>query len=222
MNGDLEFWEVDMEPGTVLDGVEVWGDLGLSRSADPAGTRDVEESIVIRATEERARALEDVEGVIRVRSWSETEGDGVTESEDGALTMWIVNGGRVDLLDVNHLPRREDFGTEWIAVEAHSATEAFGQARAHDEGGWADFGTAAFAAAYRGGAMSLPGDDLVGTAEIAQRAGVQQATVQAWTERHSSFPEPCRDLAMGRLWWWSDIAAWLAIPRRPGRRPRSA
>ena len=58
---------------------------------------------------------------------------------------------------------------------------------------------------------------LVGVCEIASRAGVRPDTVQAWRRRHPSFPEPTAVLALGPVWEWSDVAAWLAVPRRPGR-----
>lgn len=64
---------------------------------------------------------------------------------------------------------------------------------------------------------ALPDDVLVGVTEIAERAGVRPDTVHAWRARHATFPAPAEDLAMGPVWWWSDVAAWLAIPRRPGR-----
>lgn len=150
MSDKAQTWCVDMEPGTALDlealGVEFWDDLRLSTSTLPdeyARGAEVAESIVILATEARAKALEDLEGVIRVRPWTEPEPE----------------------------PEPTD-------------------------------------------------DTLVGLAEIAKMAGVQRETVQAWTERHASFPVPAETLAMGRVWWRSDIAAWLAVPRRPGR-PRT-
>jgi hypothetical protein len=62
---------------------------------------------------------------------------------------------------------------------------------------------------------------LVGTAEIARLAGVRPATVQAWTERHDSFPDPERVLSMGRVWRWGDVRDWLAVDR-PAGRPRKA
>ena len=59
--------------------------------------------------------------------------------------------------------------------------------------------------------------DLVGVAEIAERAGVKPDTVHAWRSRHPSFPSPAVVLAAGPVWRWSDVDAWLAIPRRSGR-----
>lgn len=83
----------------------------------------------------------------------------------------------------------------------------------------------AFAAALRAAVGDwMAGDDganLVGTATIARLADVQPATVQAWTERHPSFPAPVQTFGSTRVWRWGDVAAWLAIPR-PGGRPRKA
>lgn len=59
--------------------------------------------------------------------------------------------------------------------------------------------------------------DLVGVSEIAARAGVKADTIQAWRSRHATFPAPVIALAMGPVWDWSDVAAWLAIPRPAGR-----
>lgn len=58
---------------------------------------------------------------------------------------------------------------------------------------------------------------LVGTAEIAERAGVQLATVHSWRARHANFPAPVVRLATGPVWDWREVEAWLAIPRRSGR-----
>lgn len=59
--------------------------------------------------------------------------------------------------------------------------------------------------------------ELVGVSEIAIRTGVKADTVQAWRARHATFPEPVVVLAMGPVWVWPDVAAWIAIPRRAGR-----
>lgn len=61
--------------------------------------------------------------------------------------------------------------------------------------------------------------NLVPTSEIAKLAGVKTTTVQAWTERHPSFPAPVRTFGTTRVWRWGDVAEWLAIPR-PAGRPR--
>ena len=61
--------------------------------------------------------------------------------------------------------------------------------------------------------------DLVGTAEIAERAGVATATVHSWRRRHPGFPEPAARLASGPVWRWADVEAWLSVPR-PSGRPR--
>jgi hypothetical protein len=62
--------------------------------------------------------------------------------------------------------------------------------------------------------------DLVGTSEIAERAGVKVNTVHSWRQRHADFPEPAVRLASGPVWRWPDVFAWLAIPRPNGRKPK--
>jgi hypothetical protein len=62
--------------------------------------------------------------------------------------------------------------------------------------------------------------DLVGVAEIAQRAGVAEATVHSWRRRHDDFPAPIVRLAAGPVWRWPDVEVWT---RTLGRgRPRRA
>lgn len=65
-----------------------------------------------------------------------------------------------------------------------------------------------------------PLDAVVGVTEIAERANVAVSTVKQWRIRHADFPAPGVTLAMGPLWRWSDVAAWIAVERRPGR-PRN-
>lgn len=62
------------------------------------------------------------------------------------------------------------------------------------------------------------GTSLVGVAEIAERAGVAEATVHSWRRRRPDFPAPLARLAAGPVWDWTDIAAWL--PRLRVTRPR--
>lgn len=61
--------------------------------------------------------------------------------------------------------------------------------------------------------------DLVSMTEIAQRAGTSPGTVRQWRRRHAAFPAPAYELAVGPVWRWPDVAAWLARPR-PSGRPR--
>jgi hypothetical protein len=68
---------------------------------------------------------------------------------------------------------------------------------------------------------ALLSTDLVGVSELATRAHVKVGTVQAWRIRHPSFPAPVLVLSMGAIWSWPDVAAWLAVPRPPGPRPRT-
>jgi hypothetical protein len=69
-----------------------------------------------------------------------------------------------------------------------------------------------------GVALFAAGSDIVGVAEIAQRAVIRPDTVHVWRHRHPSFPEPIAELAAGPVWSWSDVAMWLARPRPPGRK----
>lgn len=63
--------------------------------------------------------------------------------------------------------------------------------------------------------------DLVGIAEIADRAHVKPNTVSVWRKRHAAtFPRPAAELAVGPVWEWRDVEAWLASPRLVGR-PRT-
>ena len=131
--------------------------------------------------------------------------------------LWIVSDGEAWPMGDRPLPRREDYGTEWVAVEAEDAAGAIDAGLRYDAGEHLDIGVSAFAAAYRGGAMGLPSDEMVGVAEVAERAGVKADTVHAWRQRHPTFPDPAQDLAMGPVWWWSDVERWLAVERRVGR-----
>ena len=63
--------------------------------------------------------------------------------------------------------------------------------------------------------MSTP--DLVGRREIADRAGTTPALVDAWRRRHLDFPAPEWVVSGTPLWRWSDVEAWLKVPRRTGR-----
>lgn len=59
----------------------------------------------------------------------------------------------------------------------------------------------------------------VGAVEIADRLGVNRATVDQWRQRDLGFPPP-RWLVGGRpAWNWDDIEAWAA---RTGRVTRNA
>lgn len=57
--------------------------------------------------------------------------------------------------------------------------------------------------------------DLVGPAEVAERAGVTRAAVDRWRERHPAFPAPIVRLRQGPVWHWADVERWL---RETGRR----
>ena len=57
---------------------------------------------------------------------------------------------------------------------------------------------------------------LAGLAEVAGLAGVTRK--RAWQlTRHPKFPVPVQELAATPVWRESDVQAWLATPRPPGR-----
>lgn len=59
-------------------------------------------------------------------------------------------------------------------------------------------------------------DDLVGSAEIAERLGLAHPEqVHAYRTRYRDFPEPVAQLAIGYVWNWPDIARWRE--RHPAR-----
>ena len=58
-------------------------------------------------------------------------------------------------------------------------------------------------------------DQLVGTAEIAERLGLRQSeTVHSWRRRYPDFPEPVAKLKRTMLWLWPEVEAWA---KRTGR-----
>jgi hypothetical protein len=59
--------------------------------------------------------------------------------------------------------------------------------------------------------------DLVGLAEIAQRAGVTKDAVNKWRARHTDFPAPEVVLAATPVWEWDDIEQWLKVTGRSQR-----
>lgn len=61
---------------------------------------------------------------------------------------------------------------------------------------------------------------LAGLAEIAGLAGVSRQRA-GQLAAHPDFPEPVDRLAMGPVWLESDVKAFLATPRKPGRRPKT-
>jgi uncharacterized protein (DUF983 family) len=61
---------------------------------------------------------------------------------------------------------------------------------------------------------------LVGRSELAGRAHVAAATVDAWRRRHPDFPAPVTTINGAPVWVWAQVASWLSRERRPGR-PRS-
>ena len=76
------------------------------------------------------------------------------------------------------------------------------------------------------GAKSLAGaDDVIGVKEAAEMAGVQRSNFVRDFANRADFPQPVAELATGRVWLRSRVAAYLAsrTPNRqkapmPGRR----
>lgn len=67
--------------------------------------------------------------------------------------------------------------------------------------------------AYRvtGPSLEPPeGLDLVGSSEIAQRAGVRSSAVSNWRTRSETFPLPVAPLRMGPVFRWEPVQQWLA------------
>lgn len=55
---------------------------------------------------------------------------------------------------------------------------------------------------------------LAGLIEIATRAGVRRPVVSMWRTRYQDFPAPVSELAVGPVFWWPDVAAWLQATGR--------
>ncbi len=75
--------------------------------------------------------------------------------------MYIVNEGEVTPLEEKNVyrHRRDNYGSDWIAVEAASEEEALHQAAAYDHREHpAQTEMEMFTAAYRAGAFGLPGE----------------------------------------------------------------
>jgi len=61
------------------------------------------------------------------------------------------------------------------------------------------------------------GDELVGTAEIADRLGLAHSTtVHSWRNRYPDFPQPVSRIGPAYVWRWSDIEAWARATGRLG------
>jgi hypothetical protein len=62
--------------------------------------------------------------------------------------------------------------------------------------------------------------DLVGRAEIAERAGIKLQTVDTWRRRYPTFPAPMGLISGTPIWYWPDVRAWIdGTPRDVGRPP---
>ena len=62
-------------------------------------------------------------------------------------------------------------------------------------------------------------EKLAGLAEVAGLAGVSR-TRASQLAAHPDFPAPVDRLAMGPVWRESDVTAFLAVDRKPGRKPK--
>lgn len=131
------------------------------------------------------------------------------------MPAFIVDQGDVRPYDPERLPERETYGQDWIYVEARTTADAEDEAKLYDATDGGSIEQRLFVAAYRAGALLLPGDAWVTINDLAARAGVARSTVQSWRQRHPNFPRPLQDAPP--RWAWSEVAAWLRIPRRPGR-----
>lgn len=61
---------------------------------------------------------------------------------------------------------------------------------------------------------------LAGLAEVAGLAGVSR-TRAGQLAAHPEFPVPAQRLAMGPVWAEADVKAFLAVERKPGRKPKA-
>lgn len=133
------------------------------------------------------------------------------------MSAWIVAEGEVTPYAVESLPPRERYGWDWIYVEAADGAAALAIAEQYDAA--QDLSALTFATAYREGALSLPGDALVSVTEIAAQLGTTPGMVHQWRRRDVRFPAPAETLAIGPVWWWSDVARWSRVVRPSGRPP---
>lgn len=55
----------------------------------------------------------------------------------------------------------------------------------------------------------IPVDDIVGTAEIAERCGWGSTAAAAnWARRYEDFPSPVATLTCGALYDWREVKSW--------------
>ena len=60
-------------------------------------------------------------------------------------------------------------------------------------------------------------DQLVGSAEIAERLGVKRLQViHDWRRRHLDFPNPVFNIGRTGVWYWPEVRAWA---KKTGRFP---
>jgi predicted DNA-binding transcriptional regulator AlpA len=62
--------------------------------------------------------------------------------------------------------------------------------------------------------MRVDVDNLIDTAGIAERVGVQPSTIHQWRQRALTFPNPVRVFKIGPVWNWPEVERWL---QRTGR-----
>lgn len=56
--------------------------------------------------------------------------------------------------------------------------------------------------------------DLVGSADVAEMAGMSRSSVTHWRRRYQDFPKPCAQPSGIPIWHRADIKAWLAGQER--------
>lgn len=62
--------------------------------------------------------------------------------------------------------------------------------------------------------------DLVGVAEIAEKASVSTSAVVNWITRHEDFPKPIVVLASGRVFLWTEVQRWLVATGRTDKKEK--
>ncbi len=56
--------------------------------------------------------------------------------------------------------------------------------------------------------------DVVGTWEIAEMIGVSRQRVDKISRTDAGFPDPAAELRSGRIWWRTDVVAWMSSTGR--------
>lgn len=139
--------------------------------------------------------------------------------------QYIVEQGDVrPLTDRNHdWHRRDNYGADWIVVDATSEADALMQAGQYDAGTHpAQTEMALFAAAYRAGALALPGETAtpetlhhwMTTEQVADVLGVTTGRIR----QLARLLHVGTTVGRGRLYSEADIGAMRQRQTRPGPR----